>query len=130
MTKWLFGGITTWWAGRAAIKEGGNIALGVAEHLDDFAKSVGGSTWKTWGAKDFQAQFLETINNSANKIHFNLDGVTSPWGAISEGAKGLGASRATSWELYQLYSNPAALQRTVFYLSGKIVPSPFNKRNL
>jgi hypothetical protein len=105
---------------------GGNIALGVTEHLDDFAKSVGGSTWKSWGAKDFQPQFLQTINNPANKIHFNLNGVSSPWGAVSEGAKGFGVSRATSWELYQLYSNPAALQRTIFYQGGKVVPNPFD----
>jgi RHS repeat-associated protein len=107
-------------------KGGSNIALGVSEHLDDFARGVNGSTWKTWGAKDFQSQFLETINNSANKIHFNLDGVASPWGAVSEGAKGFGVSRATSWELYQLYSNPAALQRTIFYQGGKVVPNPFH----
>lgn len=62
---------------RSAAKGGSNIALGVSEHLDDFAKAVGGNTWKSWGAKDFQTQFLETINNSANKIHFNLDGVRS-----------------------------------------------------
>lgn len=70
--------------------KGTNIALGVSEYLDDFAQSVKGSTWQTWGTKDFPSQFLETINNSANKIHFNLDGVTSPWGAVSEGAKGYG----------------------------------------
>jgi RHS repeat-associated protein len=112
--------------GTGAIKGGENIALGVGEYLDDFARGVNGSTWKTWGAKDFQSQFLETINNPANKIYFNLDGVASPWSAISEGARGLGISRATSWELYQLYSNPAALQRTIFYQGGKIVPNPFH----
>lgn len=99
--------------------------MGVSEHLDDFARTVNGDTWKTWGAKDFQSQFLETINNPANKIHFNLDGVASPWGAETEGAKGFGVSRATSWELYQIYSNPGALQRTIFYQGGEVVPSPF-----
>src|ERR1700712_4207519 len=38
-----------------------------------------------------------------------------------EGAKGYGTSRATSWELYQIYSNPEALRRTVFYIEGKVV---------
>jgi|GEM_PF-2467919 len=109
-----------------AAKGGGNIALGVNEYLDDFASSVNGSTWKMWGAQDFQSQFLKTINNPANKIHFNLDGVSSPWGAVSEGAKGFGVSRATSWELYQLYSNPTALERTIFYRGGQIVPNPFH----
>ena len=109
-----------------AAREGNNIALGVSEHLDDFARNVNGNTWKTWGAKNFESQFLETIKNPANKIHFNLEGITSVWGAVSEGAKGLGKSRATSWELYQLYSNPEALQRTIFYQGKKVVPNPFN----
>jgi RHS repeat-associated protein len=108
-----------------ATKTGGNIALGVSEYLDAFARNVNGSTWQSWGAIDFQTQFLETINNPANKIHFNLDGVASPWGAITEGAKGFGTSRATSWELFQIYSNPGALQRTTFYQEGKVVPNPF-----
>ena len=30
-----------------------------------------------------------------------------------------------SLELFQLYSNPEALQRTVFYQGEKIVPNPF-----
>ncbi|EJL72857.1 hypothetical protein PMI13_01754 [Chryseobacterium populi] len=48
-----------------------------------------------------------------------------PWKAVMEGSKGLGTSRATSWELFQLYSNPAALERTTFYFNGNIIPSPF-----
>jgi len=113
---------------KSAVEEGGNIALGVSENLNGFAKSVGGSTWETWGTKNFQSQFLETINNASNKIHFNFDGIGSSnaWSAVSEGAKGLAQSRVTSWELYQLYSNPAALARTIFYEGGKIVPNPFH----
>jgi hypothetical protein len=104
-----------------------NIALGVSEHLDEFAQTVNGSTWKVWGAQDFAGQFLETINNSANKIFFNLDGIGSEnvWNAVSEGAQGLGKSRATSWGIFQLYSNPGAAERTIFYESGKVVPNPF-----
>jgi hypothetical protein len=47
------------------------------------------------------------------------------WKAVTEGSKGLGVSRATSWELFQLYSTPGALQRTTFYFDGKVIPSPF-----
>ena len=101
----------------------------MTEHLDDFATSVNGSTWKTWGTQDFQTQFSSTINNSANSIHFNMMGPTgkmiNPWNAVREGSMGLGGSRATSWELYQIYSNPAALQRTTFYFNGSIIPKPF-----
>ena len=112
------------WSMNAA--KGGNIALGVRESLGSFAKKVGGSTWETWGTKNFKTQFLKTINDPANKIHFNLDGVGDVWKAVSDGAKGLGISKhVTSWELSQIYSNPSALKRTTFYLNGKVVPNPF-----
>ncbi|MDO1450199.1 hypothetical protein Q0590_28220 [Rhodocytophaga aerolata] len=105
-----------------------NIALGVTEHLDDFARNVGGTTWKTWGNKDFQSQFLSTINDPANRIHFNLTGpdgrMINAWQAVTEGSKGV-SSRATSWELFQIYSNPNALKRTTFYYNGEVVPSPY-----
>lgn len=108
-----------------AVSGGEKIALGVSETLDDFAKGVGGKTWKTWGADSFESQFMETINNPLNEIHFNLDGIDGVWKAISEGAKGLSSSRVTSWELYQIYSNPSVLKRTIFYRGGAVVPAPF-----
>lgn len=52
-----------------------HVALGVREHLAEFAKLVKGVTWEKWGTKDFQSQFMDVINNPVNKIHFNLDGV-------------------------------------------------------
>lgn len=103
-----------------------NIALGVRETLDAFATKVGGTTWKNWGTKNFQYEFLATINNPSNKIHFNLDGIPNVMKATADGAKGFGKSEhVTSWELYQIRSNPNALERTTFYLNGKVVPSPF-----
>ncbi|MGJ1323039.1 hypothetical protein ACR780_10130 [Sphingobacterium faecium] len=114
------------WLGNSSVKTGGNIALGVREYLGNFSKKVGGITWETWGTKNFQMQFLETINNPSNKIHFNLDGVGNVWKAVSDGAKGFGKSQyVTSWELYQIYSNPNVLNRTIFYQGGKVIPNPF-----
>ena len=105
------------------------IALGVSEYLDDFAKSIGGATWKTWGTMDFKSQFLDIINNPLNKIHFNLTGpdnkMINVWESITEGSKGFNTSKVTSWELYQIYSNPEAIGRTTFYLNGNVVPNPF-----
>ncbi|MCY7357007.1 MAG: RHS repeat-associated core domain-containing protein [Rudanella sp.] len=110
-------------------QQGVNIALGVREHLDDFAKTVSGETWKTWGGQNFQSQFLGTINDPSKKIHFNLTGpdgkMINAWKAVTEGAKGFGNGTITNWELHQLYSNPGALQRTTFYFNGGKVPSPF-----
>jgi RHS repeat-associated protein len=101
------------------------IALGVSEHLDDFAKTISASTWKVWGTKNFESQFLQRLANPATDIHFNLDGVDDVWKAVTEGAKGLESSRATSWELYKIYTDPEALSRTTFYREGKIVSNPF-----
>jgi hypothetical protein len=112
------------WMGEGA-QEGSNIALGVREHLDDFAKSVNGSTWKSWGSSDFEAGFLNSINNPSNKIHFNLTGIDNPWRAISQGAKGYKLGGYTNWELYQIYSNPAVIERTIFYQNGNIIANPF-----
>lgn len=120
----VVGGISKFFTGAAAKTEV-RIALGVSEYLDDFAKLTKASTWKSWGAQDFQAQFLQVLANPKSKIHFNLDGIDSVWSAIREGAGGLGRSRATSWELFQIYSNQKALSRTVFYKNGKVVQSPF-----
>jgi len=68
--------------------EGLNIALGLSDHLEGFSELVKGSTWRIW-AKDveFSSKFLEVINNSSNKIHFNLDGITS--------------ASSTKWQLNQ-----------------------------
>ena len=103
-----------------------NIALGVKEHLDDFTKQVNGVSYKTWGAENFQSQFLNVTSNPNNTIHFNLDGVKNVSSAIMEGAKGLSnGSRFTSWELFQVYNNSDILNRTVFYRNGRVVNSPF-----
>ncbi|MBK8563177.1 MAG: hypothetical protein IPN76_07455 [Saprospiraceae bacterium] len=61
---WVFGGkVLTKLGGRllagGAATGGGNIALGVSEHLDDFAKSIGGSTWKSWGRRIFNLNFYK-----------------------------------------------------------------------
>ena len=105
---------------------GNNIALGVREGLANFAKRVNGTTYKTWGKTDFESQFFETINNPANRIHFNLDGIDNPWRAISEGAKGFQSGGFTNWELYQIYSHSSILNRTIFYQAGNIVSNPFH----
>ncbi len=106
-----------------------NIALGVSEHLDDFAKSIGGITHETWGTEDFPKQFMDVISDPLNRIHFNLTGPDGSkinvWNAITDGSKGLNSQKVTNWELYQLYINPEAQARTTFYFGDKVVPNPF-----
>jgi hypothetical protein len=61
-----------------------------------------------------------------NKIHFNLDGIDDVWKAVSDGLKGYGKSEyITSWELFQVFSNPDVLKRTVFYRNNGVVGNPF-----
>ncbi len=113
-------------------EEGETIALGVREHLDEFAKLVNGSTWKTWGTGNFKYQFIDKINDATTKIYFNLTGpngkMIDVWNAISEGSyKTFGNFEITKWELYQLYLNKDALARTIFYFNGGEIPNPFVK---
>lgn len=102
-----------------------NIALVVREYLDDFIVMVQGNNWEKWPPSSFEMLFNNVINNGKNKVHFNIDGISNPWSAVTEGACGLGISRVTNWQLYQVYSNPSILQRTVFYRAGKVVPNSF-----
>ncbi|MEJ5092466.1 hypothetical protein GEO21_20745 [Sphingobacterium faecium] len=103
-----------------------NIALVVREYLDDFTVMVEGNNWEKWPNSSFEMQFNNVINNGKNKVHLNLDGISKSWSAVIEVARGLGISRVTNWQLYQVYSNPSILQRTIFYRAGKVVPNPFN----
>lgn len=101
-------------------------SLGVSEHLTDFSKLTGASTWETWGALDFPYQFTDKISDPSTIIHFNLDGIPDVWRAVTDGSKGFNkAEHVTSWELYEIYSNPDVLKRTKFYLEGELIDSPF-----
>ncbi|HEY4208569.1 MAG TPA: toxin TcdB middle/C-terminal domain-containing protein, partial [Puia sp.] len=113
-------------------EEGEAIALGVREHLDDFAKLVNAPTWKVWGSGNFRSQFLDMINNTSTKIYFNLTGpdgkMLDVWKAVSDGSwKRFGDFPITSWELSQLYQNKEALSRTIFYFQGAVTDNPFLK---
>ncbi|MBL7854171.1 MAG: hypothetical protein JNL17_07225 [Cyclobacteriaceae bacterium] len=111
---------------RKGLSQGDDIALGVRESLGSFSEKIKAKTWEVWGTDDFKNQFLQTIKNPSNRIHFNLDGIPDVWKAVNDGVKGFGKSDyVTSWELYQVYSNPDVLKRTFFYRNGQIVESPF-----
>ncbi len=102
------------------------IALSYDEYLEEFAESIGGSTWKEWAADDpdaWRLKLIEIASDPANEIHFNLTGIDSPMSAVMRGASGVG--RATERELAQVYQNSGWLERTTFWRGGEIVPSPF-----
>ncbi len=129
----LVGGLTRFTRLRAKVTEPNaakgtaqNIALGLERHLDDFAGSVGGSSWKQWARGDpakWKSAFMDVVSNPSNKVKFNLTGVDDPWRAATRAASGRGG--ATDWELLQIKSNPGWWDRLTFFENGKIVPNPF-----
>ncbi len=113
-------------APQLAATPGKHIALGLADHLDDFAKSVGGSTWKEWARANptkWKSAFTEIMSNPANRVSFNLTGIYDAWRAVSRSAAGRGG--ATDWELLQIKTNPQWWERITFFRDGKVVPNPF-----
>lgn len=89
------GGVT------AAKGVGRNIALGLSgpdgSWLSQFAKSVGGETWETWGGANWRQAFKDVVSDPANKVQVNLTNVDSAWAAATRAARGAGG--ATDWEL-------------------------------
>jgi hypothetical protein len=121
------GGLLAFGAGRAVASGSGSgmkVALGIREHLDEFAESHGASTWKQWGSTNFKERFMETMNNTSNEILFNLKGV-DVWGGVQRAASGRGG--ATDWELLQIKNNSQWWDRVQFIKDGVQINNPFAK---
>lgn len=66
-----FGGVAVEAGGEAAEK----LALGIEPYLDDFARSQGASTWKSFpDPANWKTTMLEKLADPTVKILFNLDG--------------------------------------------------------
>ena len=72
---------------------------------------------------NWQRGVLDAIYNPDMEIVFYLDGIDSPWAAVTRAAKGTG--RATEWELLQIKLAPESWNRITWYKDGEIVPNPF-----
>jgi RHS repeat-associated protein len=112
---------------------GEEIGLGLSEHLDDFTKAIGVKSYKTFTSGGFKPkEILAAIENTSNKIHFNLQDFTR-WKYLKYADNPVDPSPAlrnvTNWELYKIYNTPGALERTTFYkyIDGvyTAVPKPF-----
>ena len=100
------------------------LALGVREHLDHFANGVDAHTWKDFPDRsNWKQGVLDAIQNPEMEMFFNLDGIDSPWAAVTRASKG--TARATEWGLLQIKLNPEAWDRVIWYKNGVIVPNPF-----
>lgn len=113
-------------AAAATAAGGKNIALGIGEHLEQFAAQTGGSTWKEWAAQNplnWKSSFADVVSNPANSVMFNLTGVDNAWTAVARAARGAGG--ATDWELLQIQQNPGWWSRIRFFTNGQAIPNPF-----
>jgi len=99
------------------------FALGIDDHLDDFAKQHGASTWKKLDdVQNWKPQVLDKLADPDQKVLFNLDGV-DVWPGIQRSSAGRGG--ATDWELQQIYENPQFWDTIEFWKNGERVSNPF-----
>jgi hypothetical protein len=104
---------------------GRRIALGLEDHLDDFARANSAESWKQFAAIDpmeWKSQFLEVMNDPQAKVGFNLKGV-DVWGGVTRASRGAGG--ATDWELLQIMRNADWWPRIRWMKDGVQVPNPF-----
>jgi len=98
------------------------FAMGIDDHLDDFARQNGATTWKNFDdVTNWKPQVMDRLADPNQKVLFNLDGV-DVWGGVQRGASGRGG--ATDWELFQLRQNPS-FPNVEFRKGGQQVPNPF-----
>ena len=111
-----------------------DIALGLRPSLASFANEVGASPWQLWKLNGltrrdpFGQHFGRVFNNAASNarhIYFNLQGISDPLASARLGRGGFFGGNYTNAELHLIRSNPALLQKTIFFNGGVQVPSPF-----
>ena len=99
------------------------FALGIDDHLDDFAKMHDATTWKQFDdVENWKPQVLKNILDPNQKVLFNLDGV-DVWPGVSRSASGRGGN--TDWELLQIRQNPQAWDTIEFWQGNSKVENPF-----
>ena len=99
------------------------FALGIDDHLDDFARRYDADTWKQFDdVENWQPQVLDKILDPNQKVLFNLDGV-DVWDGLSRSSAGRGGT--TDWELLRVRENPQAWDTIDFIKDGVKVENPF-----
>lgn len=102
-------------------ENGRPFAMGISDHLDDFARSHGADTWKNLSdPTNWRAGVLEKLRDPKQRVVFNLDGV-EVWPGLTRAASGRGG--ATDWELSQLRDGD--FPNIEYWQGGKRVGSPF-----
>lgn len=108
-------------AANTAGAEAKPFAMGISEHLDDFARAHGADTWKSLpDPANWQPGVLQKLQDAGQRVLFNLDGV-DVWPGVTRAAAGRGG--ATDWELLQLRNNN--FPNLEFWKNGQRVGNPF-----
>lgn len=99
--------------------------MGIKDHLDDFAATHGGETWKSLpesqlGGDAWKSGVTRMLEDSNKRVLFNLDGV-DVWPGVTRAASGRGG--ATDWELLQIRSS--SYPNLEFWQGGQRVGNPF-----
>lgn len=103
----------------------GSVALGLEDHLDDFARGIGGTTWKkivTNNPETWLKKFRELLFDGETKFTFNLDGV-DVWAGVARAARGEGGY--TDNELLLIMQNRQFWDRITWITNGEVRPNPF-----
>ena len=112
-----------------AANGGHDIAFGLGDDLFNFAETMGFQTYRNFSTGFQQDKILSAINNSSNKLHFNLTGFSKKRFSIFNPANPVSYRNITNWELHAILNNPNALERTTFYrfFDGRydVEPNPF-----
>jgi RHS repeat-associated protein len=110
-------------AGAATVKAAKPFALGIREHLGDFARARGAETYKNLpDPNKWKSGVLDALADPNRRVHFNLDGV-DVWQGVQRASSGRGG--ATDWELLQIKQNPQFWDSLQFWKNGQQVPNPF-----
>jgi hypothetical protein len=97
------------------------FAMGISDHLDDFARTHNADTWKNLhDPVNWRPGVLEQLNDPNRRVLFNLDDV-EVWPGVTRAASGRGG--ATDWELLQIRNND--FPNLEFWQGGQQVESPF-----
>ncbi|WP_099293145.1 MULTISPECIES: RHS repeat domain-containing protein [unclassified Butyricimonas] len=106
-----------------------NIAFGLGDDLFSFAKNKGFKTYRDFSIGFQKDKILSMINDSNNKLHFNLTGFSKYRFSKYNPTQPVTYNNITNWELHTILNNPDALQRTIFYRYSNgnynVVPNPF-----
>jgi hypothetical protein len=117
------------------------IAIGLWRHqgtqetgqLERFAAHVGAKTYADVYAVDIlpTEEMLERMLRQATRIHVNLDGLATTGDDLASiidlGSRGIdytppsGGGNFTNWEIWRIHQEQELLERTLFYLNGKVV---------